>query len=70
MSLSSSELQMLDTYAAQVERWGWRWRLSGPDNTSALFTHLGCVLDATMNAIDLQACLSLLIKHKLLVLMF
>ena len=54
---------MLATYAAKVERWGWRWRLSGPEKTSAVLTHFGCVLDATMNAVDLQACLTLLIKH-------
>lgn len=55
ISLSSSEQQMLATYAAKVEHWGWRWRLSGPDSTSVLLTHFGSVLDATMNAFDLQA---------------
>lgn len=55
VSLSSSELQMLTTYATRVQRWGWRWRLSGSDNTAVLLTHLGCVLAATMNAFDLQA---------------
>lgn len=59
VSLSSSELQMLATYAAKVERWGWRWRLSGPDSTSVLLTHFGSVLGATMNAFDLQASLCL-----------
>ena len=53
--LSSSELQMLTTYATKVQSWGWRWRLSGPDNTAVLLTHLGSVLAATMNAFDLQA---------------
>ena len=55
VSLSSSELQLLTTYATKVQRWGWRWRLS--DNTTVLLTHLGSVLAATMNAFDLQASL-------------
>lgn len=58
VSLSSSELQMLATYAAKVERWGWRWRLCGPDSTSFLLTHFGSVLAATMNAFDLQVILA------------
>ena len=53
--LSSSELQMLASYASKVQQWGWRWRLSGPDNTTVLLTHFGSVLAATMNAFDLQA---------------
>lgn len=59
VSLSSNEMQLLATYAAKVERWGWRWKLSGPDNTTVLLTHFGSVLAATMNAIDLQARLHL-----------
>ena len=55
VSLSSSELQMLTTYATKVQRWGWHWRASGPDNSTVLLTHLGSVLAATMNAFDLQA---------------
>lgn len=54
VSLSSSELQMLASYASKVQRWGWRWRLSR-DNTTVLLTHFGSVLAATMNAVDLQA---------------
>ncbi|KAL3149032.1 hypothetical protein ABBQ32_001879 [Trebouxia sp. C0010 RCD-2024] len=55
VNLSSSELEMLATFEAKVQRWGWRWRLSGADNTSVLLTHFGSVLGATMTALDLQA---------------
>ena len=55
VNLSSSEREMLAMFATKVERWGWRWRLSGPDNTSVLLTHFGSVLGAPMKALDLQA---------------
>ena len=63
MGLSSNEVQMLTMYAAQVQRWGWRWKLSAADNASATLTHFGCLLDATMNAVDLQASCVILPIH-------
>lgn len=55
---------MLEMYKLSLERWGWRWRSSGPDTTSVPLTHFGCVLGATMNAVDLQARVCLLYLHQ------
>ena len=55
MCLSSSEQQTLAMYASKVERWGWRWRQCDPQPMSTVLTHFGCVLEATMSAVDLQA---------------
>ncbi len=60
MNLSSSEEQMLETYRASLEHWGWRWTACGPHAASVLLTHFGSVLDVSMNAVDLQVCVVLL----------
>ncbi|DBA74445.1 TPA: hypothetical protein ACH3X1_011192 [Trebouxia sp. C0004] len=54
MNLSSSEVQMLETYRPNLEHWGWRWKVRGPHAASVLLTHFGSVLDVSMNAVDLQ----------------
>ena len=56
MNLSSSEVQMLETYRASLEHWGWRWRACGPHAALVLLTHFGSVLEVSMNAVDLQVC--------------
>ncbi len=56
MKLSSSEVQMLETYRASLEHWGWRWKACGPHAASVLLTHFGSVLGVSMNAVDLQVC--------------
>lgn len=60
MHLSSSEVQMLETYRASLEHWGWRWKACGPHAASVLLTHFSSVLDVPMNAVDLQVCVILL----------
>ena len=60
MNLSSSEVQMLETYRASLEHWGWRWKVCGPHAESVLLTHFGSVLNNSMNAVDMQVCVVLL----------
>ena len=60
MNLSSSEVQMLETYRPNLEHWGWRWKACGPHAASVLLTDFGSVLDVSMNAVDLQVCVILL----------
>ena len=55
MHMSSSELQLLEAFKARLEHWGWRWRLAEDQSTAVVLTHFGCLLDATMSPIDLQA---------------
>lgn len=54
MDLSGSEVQMVESYRLSLEHWGWRWKSCGSDASSLVLTHFGCVLDASMNAVDLQ----------------
>ena len=53
--MTTGEVQLLEMHKGKLEAWGWRWRFAGHDSILVVLTHFGCILNAAMNDLDLQA---------------